>query len=103
MQSLLLACLLLVPLASVAQARCYNVGTPAFRCDSVVSQALRQRIEPRSAYQPPLRSRFELNTYTAATGATRQTWRYKDSTGRRFKGSVLSLPGGAVVHRGKMR
>jgi hypothetical protein len=99
----LLSLVLLLGPASVSQARCYNVGTPQFRCDPIVSQALRQRIEPRLAYQLPLRSRFELNTYTAATGATRRTYRYRDGHGHERRGTLLELPGTVRIRETERR
>ena len=65
MVALLLTVGLVLGAGAQAEARCYDVGTPQFRCDPIVFQALRQRVESRPAYPLPRRSRFELNSYTA--------------------------------------
>ena len=73
------------------------MGTPQFRCDPIVSQALRRRVErneSRPAYRPPRKYELNVQSYTAATGATRRTYRYSD--GRERHGEILELPGGAV-------
>ena len=101
MVTLLLTVGLVLGAGTQAEARCYDVGTPQFRCDPIVFQALRQRVESRPAYPLPRRSRFELNSYSTTTGATRQTYRYSDGCGHERQGEILELPSGAVLHRGE--
>lgn len=102
----LFSLVLILAAVTQAEARCYDVGTSQFRCDPIVSQALRRRVEAGAArrYTLPRARRYELDVQSYQAGeAIRQTWRYKDSTGRRFKGSVLSLPGGQTLHKGTVR
>ena len=101
MVTLLLTVGLVLGAGTQAEARCYDVGTPQFRCDPIVFQALRQRVESRPAYPLPRRSRFELNSYSTTIGATRRTYRYSDGRGHQRQGEILELPSGAVLHRGE--
>ena len=100
MVTLLLTVGLVLGAGAQAEARCYDVGTPQFRGDPIVFQALRQRVESRPAYPLPRRSRFELNSYSTTIGATRRTYRYSDR-GHERQGEILELQSGAVLHRGE--
>ena len=53
MVTLLLTVGLVLGAGAQAEARCYDVGTPQFRCDPIVSQALRRRVESRPALSAP--------------------------------------------------
>ena len=101
--TLLITAGLILTAATQAEARCYDIGTPQFRCDPIVSESLQRRYEASRnlpAYQPRRRSRFELQSYTAATGAARRTYRYRNGRDNQRHGKILDLPGGAAIHKG---
>ena len=87
-------------------ARCYDVGTPQFRCDPIVSDALRKRTTP-GYVNPYARSQgtftYEGQNYSAGSGANRYRYTYSDSLGKTERGMIETFPGGAVRHRGSWR
>ena len=60
------------------------------------------RPAPLPQVNPGFSYDIETRSFTVpSTGATRESWRYKDSTGRRWTGETLHLPG-ASIRRGKV-
>lgn len=95
--------LLTMPTAAVA--RCSG-SSATFRCDPIVSESLRRKAQglpSRCAPTKPRRYKYEGNTYSTPSGAFTHRYTYKDGIGNTDKGTIESLPGGTVRHRGNRR
>lgn len=96
---------MLLTLPTAATARCSGSGA-TFRCDPIVSESLRRKalgLPPRYAPTKPRRYKYEGRTYSTPSGAWTHRYTYKDGLGDTYKGTIESLPGGTVRHRGSWR
>lgn len=96
---------MILTLPTGVSARCYNVGTPHFYCDPIVLESLKRRYKAsqrRPAYRPPTRFTYEGRNYSFG-GYNRYKYKYSDSLGNRYRGTIETFPGGAVRHRGRWR
>lgn len=72
----------------------------------IVSESLRRKsqgLPPR--YTPPTTKSYKYrgNTYVTPRGSTLHRYRYKSPTGRTYKGTIKSLPGGSYSHKGRWK
>ncbi len=93
---LLIGSVLLVPIHVVAD------PTDGY----IVSESLRRRsqgLPPR--YTPPSTKsyKYQGNTYTTPRGSTLHRYKYKSPSGRTYKGTIKSLPGGSYQHKGRWK
>ena len=99
---------ILLALPTTAVARCSGSGA-TFRCDPIVSESLRRRYEEGKQrlqrVTPPTsrRYKYEGDTYTTPSGASIHRYKYKNPSGRRYQGTITSLPGGSYQHKGSWR
>ena len=96
---------ILLALPTTAVARCSGSG-PTFRCDPIVSESLRRKYEgllPRYAPTKPQRYKSEGKTYSIPSGASIHRYKYKSPSGRTYKGTIKSLPGGSYQHKGSWK
>ena len=96
---------ILLTLPTTAVARCSGSG-PTFRCDPIISESLRRKAQglpPRHTPTKPRRYKYEGNTYSTPSGAWTHRYTYEDGLGNTYKGTIESLPGGTVRHRGSRR
>lgn len=96
---------LLLTLPTNAVARCSGSGA-TFRCDPIVSESLRRKYEglpPRYAPMKPQRYKYEGKTYSTPSGASIYRYQYKSPSGRTYKGTIKSLPGGSYQHKGRWK
>ena len=96
---------ILLTVPTTVAARCSGSG-PTFRCDPIVSESLRRKYEglpPRYAPTKPRRYKYEGRTYTTPSGASIHRYKYKSPSGRRYKGTNKSLPGGSYSHKGRWK
>ena len=103
--ALLLAGSVMFALPPNVSARCYDVGTPYFRCDPVISESLRRKslgLPNRYAPRSSTRSRLEGNIYSTPSGASIHRFTYKGPSGT-YRGKTTVLPGGSYKHRGSWR
>ena len=86
-------------------ARCYDVGTPYFRCDPIISDSLKRKslgLPPRYTPRSSARSRLDGSVYSTPGGASIHRFKYKGPGGT-YKGKTTVLPGGSYRHRGSWR
>ena len=96
---------IVLTLSTTAVARCSGSGV-TFRCDPIVSESLRrqaQGLPPHYTPTKPRRYKYEGKTYSTPSGAWTHRYTYKDGLGNTDKGTIESLPGGTVRHRGNRR
>ena len=96
---------LLLSLPTDAVARCSGSGV-SFRCDPIISDSLRRQSQGLSSRYTPRSSRsykYKSYTYTTPRGSTLHRYRYKSPTGRTYKGTIKSLPGGSYSHKGRWK
>ena len=101
----LLAGSVLFALPPPAEARCYGVGTPYFRCDPIMSDSLKRKslgLPPRYTPRSSTRYKYEGNTYSTPSGASIHRYKYKGPGGT-YRGKTLTLPGGSYKHRGSWK
>ena len=94
-----LAIVLLTP--TLAMADCTNVAGWRL-CEGQAPMFIPSylRSEPKPEVKRPYSYELRTDDYQATYGTRQQTWRFRDSEGRRGKGSVLSLPSGRVSTEG---
>lgn len=96
--ALLTAVLILLP--ALAPADCRDIGRWRL-CDGIRPMYRAWRFDtPRARPEPRRPFSYELDTRRSDLGGV-ESWRYRDSTGRRAQGTIRRLPGGTVVHRGR--
>ncbi len=96
---------ILLALPTTAVARCSGSGA-TFRCDPIVSESLRRKYEglPKRYAPPSTKSyKYEGNTYTTKRGSSIHRYKYRSPSGRRYKGTIKSLPGGSYQHKGRWK
>ena len=103
----LLAGSVLFALPPPAEARCYGVGTPYFRCDPIMSDSLKRKslgLPPRYTPRSSTRYKYEGNTFTVpSTGASIHRYKFNDGLGNTYKGKIETFPGGSYRHRGSWK
>ena len=94
----------LLTLPTNAVARCTGSGS-TFRCDPMVSESLRRKSEGLpNRYAPSTgRHKYEGHTYTTPYGSSIHRYKYKSPSGRIYKGTIKSLPGGSYSHKGRWK
>ena len=66
------------------------------------ARQLRKRLwRPESTPEVKRPYTFKLESFGA--GRSYQTYRFKDSLGNRYKGSITTLPSGTTIHKGRWR
>lgn len=89
---LLAGSLLLVPIDATA--------------DPIVSESLRRRsqgLPPRYTPSTPKSYGYRGNTYVTPRGSVLHRYKYKSPSGRKYKGTIKSLPGGTYQHKGRWK
>jgi len=102
---LLLAGTLLLALPTDSFARCTGSG-PTFRCSPTVSESLRRRslgLPPKYSPSKPKSYKYQSNTYVTPQGSVLHRYKYKSPSGRKYKGTIKSLPGGSYQHKGRWK
>lgn len=74
--------------------------------DPIVSESLRRKyngLPPR--YTPPTTKSYKYrgNTYVTPRGSVLHRYKYKSPSGRKYKGTIKSLPGGSYSHKLRRR
>ena len=72
----------------------------------IVSESLRRKsqgLPPR--YTPPTTKSYKYrgNTYVTPRGSVLHRYKYKNPSGRTYKGTIKSLPGGSYQHKGRWK
>ncbi len=86
-------------------ARCYGSGAN-FRCDPIISESLRRKSLGLPNRYAPRTSRpysYTGRTYSTPSGLSRHSYKYKSPSGKTYKGTIETFPGGAVRHRGRWK
>ena len=90
--------LLALPLGASAQS--------SSRSDFIVSESLRRQyngLPPRYTPGTPKKYKYQGNTYVTPRGSVLHRYKYKSPSGRTYKGTIQSLPGGSYQHKGSWR